>query len=331
MRALVLSLCLTGTLALAQAPDSPALTQALRELGEGDFDKALKTLDAAVKKTSDSTQLARLQLARGQCLVALGKLDKAGQAFSAALAKDPTIELDATRASPDAMDVFEKARSTLKGTVTIKLSGGAQGEVRVDGRAMGPAPLTIELPAGPHRVEARAKDGRSTGEDVKVVPLRIMEVVLALPPAGEKPPEPLATKDAPTTTVTTPPAKVEPPAVSAPAKPAGGRPWVALVPVAAGVLAAGGGALLWSSSNARVAALEAHDTNAVGSEPQAYAQAARVERVSGIALVGVGAAAVVGGLAWFLFGGGERDATTLAPSFVVSDGLVAAGVSGRLP
>jgi len=115
---------------------SPTSTKTRRR----EFERALKKSDAALKKAKDAAETAKLQLARGQALLALGENDKARAAFSAALKADPTAELDASRASPDAVRVFEKARSELPATVSITVPNGSA-SIIIDDKDMGPAPL----------------------------------------------------------------------------------------------------------------------------------------------------------------------------------------------
>ncbi|MFZ5469842.1 MAG: PEGA domain-containing protein, partial [Myxococcota bacterium] len=139
------------------APDP--LAAARKAMAEGEFETALKSVDAALPRTKELSVRVRLQLLRGQALAALDRKDKAIDAFAAALALDAAAELDSATASPTVLDLFEKARSRVNGTLAVSTSvKGAL--VRIDDTAHGPAPLTVELPVGRHRVEAASEGFR---------------------------------------------------------------------------------------------------------------------------------------------------------------------------
>lgn len=218
-----LLLVVCSTLAFGQ----PAVDQARQLLGDGEFARALKVVDTALPATKDAKAAARLLLVRGQCLLALGQGERASAAFSAALKKDLASELDEATASPQAIELLEKARAALPALVSIAVLNG-EATVRVDDKPVGPAPLTLELPGGSHVIEASARDGRSAKSAVEVQPGRRLEVNLLLersapvvvvtppaPPPPEQtapvsPPEPVtAPAPAPTLPRTTaPPAPV---------------------------------------------------------------------------------------------------------------------------
>src|SRR4051812_30143490 len=116
MISIALALCVA-----AAAPSKSPLAEANRDIAAGEFERALKKIDAALKKSTDPRELAGLQLARGQALLAIGNADKALGAFIAAVKKDPTLDLDASRASPDAVRLLEKARASVPATISVKL------------------------------------------------------------------------------------------------------------------------------------------------------------------------------------------------------------------
>ena len=99
-----------------------------------------------------------------------------------------------------------------------------------------------------------------------------------------------------------------------PARASSGRPLVALVPMLVGAAVVAGGAVLWSFSNGRSQALLEGNSTVVGADPAAFAQTARVERVSGIALAAVGSAALIAGTLWLLLAGNESDSLPVAVS-----------------
>lgn len=184
-------LLVCSTLAFGQ----PAVDQARQLLGDGEFARALKVVDAALPAAKDATLAAKLFLVRGQCLLALGQADKAAAAFTAALKKDLTSELDVATASPQAIELLEKARAALPALVSIAVVNG-EASVRVDDRPVGPAPLTVELADGLHVIQASARDGRVAKADVEVRAGRRVEVNLLLERATP-PPSPAVVQPAP--------------------------------------------------------------------------------------------------------------------------------------
>lgn len=291
MRALAWSLCLIIGLTsapIAAQPASSALSEATKLLGEGEFERALKRLDGALLKTKDASEIARLQVARGQCLLALGKHDRALEAFSAALKKDVNVALP-DFASPDAAALFRKALSSYPATLSVTVNVAAS--VRVGDRSLGPAPLTAQVEPGTLIVEATTSDGRSSRQSVDLKPGSTVTIALeiAAPPAVlETPPPPPPSVSEPTVT----PPQPLPIAVTETPR----RSRVGWIPLGAGVaVAAAGGISLWQ---ARVQ----YDRLADASRPPMTSEEMRSAVGTGTTLqtvgwvgVGVGAAAIAAG------------------------------------
>ncbi|MBI3183283.1 MAG: tetratricopeptide repeat protein, partial [Myxococcales bacterium] len=169
-------------------PRADPAKEAAKALAEGDFEKALSRLKAALEKAADPKEVALLHLLRGQCYVALQRQEEARAAFADALAKDPEISLDPSSSSPDMIDLLEQERAKLEGELSI--SADQEVAVRVDGKLLGPAPLKLRLPSGPHRIEASGASG-TLSQEVVVRPGRAEEVRLELaslpPPKQESP------------------------------------------------------------------------------------------------------------------------------------------------
>lgn len=147
----------------------------------------LRSTDAALEGTVDPAEQGRLLANRGQALLALGQPEKARTAFIAALRKEPAIELDAARASPEALRVFDAARRELPATVSVALRNGS-GAVTIDDRDLGPAPLQTQLAGGAHQLRAKAQGGRVSWFEAQVSPGRrvILELELDPPGAGRR-------------------------------------------------------------------------------------------------------------------------------------------------
>jgi len=305
------------TLLLAASP----LVEAKKDFAEGDFERAVKKLDAALKKSKDPAEAAQLQLLRAQCLIGLGKTDAARAAFTGALQKDPAIELDASRASPDAMSLFDQARAALPATIAVKVTGGAA-TLRIDGKDFGPAPLTTQLPPGPHVFEARASDGRSAKKELTANAGRKLEVELPLE-AELKSPAPVAAEE-----TKPPPQPVEAPPGPMPtvaARTERRAPMIALVPLAAGVAITAVGAVLLWQARSQYSRLEDMTGPAVTpDEEQTLLKNGPLMQTVGWVAVGVGCAAAVAGAAWFFLGGTETRV-----SLLVTDRSGFATVQGR--
>jgi len=147
----------------------------------------LRSTDTSLEGAVDPAEQGRLLAIRGQALLALGQPEKARTAFIAALRKEPAIELDAARASPEALRVFDAARRELPATVSVALKNGS-GAVTIDDRDLGPAPLQTQLAGGAHQLRARAAGGRVTWFEAQVSPGRrvILELELDSPGAGRR-------------------------------------------------------------------------------------------------------------------------------------------------
>lgn len=143
----------------------------------------LRRADAALRKAPSATEEAQLQAIRGYVLFELGQTEKAKAAFIAAVQKEPAIELDASRASPEAMGLLERVRRELPGALAVVIKSGS-GIVTIDDRDMGPAPLQAQLSGGRHLVRAKGPTGRTARVETFVTPGRKSILELELEPAG---------------------------------------------------------------------------------------------------------------------------------------------------
>src|SRR5438552_333718 len=158
----------------AAKPPADPVASAQESIANGDFDVALKLLDGALARATSADDISRLQLLRGQCLVAMNQTDKARAAFAAALQKNPEAALDPSRASPDMQEQFEKARETVTGELSVS-GGSSDATVKLDGKSLGPPPLKVMVPVGHHSVEMVFKSGNQT-KDVVVKPTSAAEL-----------------------------------------------------------------------------------------------------------------------------------------------------------
>lgn len=139
---------------LTASPASKGLEQGQKLFNQGDFDGAMKVLDATVQQGAEAPVLSKLQLLRGQVFAARQDFSRAEDAFSKALEADSNAELDPARVDPTVVRILESVRSRLTGTLVVESSpGGAL--VSIDGVELGKTPLTKSVSAGKHQVEVR--------------------------------------------------------------------------------------------------------------------------------------------------------------------------------
>ena len=318
---LVLVLMLTIVVAGPAWAESPAAAKARAEIAKdyakGDFEQVVKKVDAALKKATESTEIAQLQVLRAQALLALGQSDKARAAFGAAVQRDPTVELDASHASPDAVRMLNRVRGELPATLVVLVKAGHDADVAVDDKDLGPAPLQTQVPGGVHVVLAKGADGRTTRVEAQVPPGRKVVLELELKPgAGVKsvavapPPEAFP---APGTAGTAgrsadgKAAEVSQPVVLRPVEPEVSRAMPAVRPasmglwIGGGVVAIAGAVALWQAG-VQYERLN-NPTGATFAPGEGEAVARTGQTLQSLGWVGVGAgllAAGAGGLLWWL-------------------------------
>lgn len=106
---------------LSFAQGTPGLREvarAVQAMDELQFDQAATILEHLVSDPNLHDDVARLEAWKylGICRMALGEPGKAREAFTAALAMDPTTTLDSRYASGETRDEFERARAALIAT-----------------------------------------------------------------------------------------------------------------------------------------------------------------------------------------------------------------------
>ena len=142
--AVVLAVFLAG-LPVSYADSPPDLAGGMRQVGEGDFEGAVLTLDAVVRALSTQperrAELARAHLHLGIAQLALGQGAAARTHFKDALRLEPSLRVGADHSSPKVITAFEAAREDLrreqggpkkKGVpVVLAAAGGAAAAVGV--------------------------------------------------------------------------------------------------------------------------------------------------------------------------------------------------------
>ena len=181
--ALLLSALLLATTAVPGKgrPVAPTYEAAQREFKRGDYQAALRVLDAASADSSDGATLSKIHLLRGQCFAASQDFSRAEEAFDLALENDPEAALDPARVDPSLVKMLDGLRARLRGDLSVRADrpGAA---VFFDGKPLGPAPLKASVAIGRHVLTAKTGDGRFGVEREVVVRARRdnpVELVLA--------------------------------------------------------------------------------------------------------------------------------------------------------
>lgn len=168
----VLAACLAMATLVASAAAPPAAKPTKWEAGlkafnQGEFEVALKALDAAAAETTDPAVLERVHLLRAQCFAAKADFVRAEDAFAKALDANPEASLDPARVDPAVVKMLDAMRARLSGELVIRSApDGAQ--VTLDGKAVGKTPVMLMVSIGRHKIEAQWKDETPTTTEVLV-------------------------------------------------------------------------------------------------------------------------------------------------------------------
>jgi len=184
----------SAVLAVAASGEKPKaetaaakLQAAQAEFKGGDFQRALKTLDAAALQPAPDRMLSQIHLLRGQCFAALQDFPAAEVAFGKALEHDPEASLDPAKVDPKVVRMVDNLRLVMKGDLRVR-TRPAGASVKLDGKPLGAAPVRASVPIGRHSLEAITRDGKKTAQEEVVIHSRMAtEVDLALKEGGPAP------------------------------------------------------------------------------------------------------------------------------------------------
>ncbi|MFO0600518.1 MAG: tetratricopeptide repeat protein [Myxococcaceae bacterium] len=164
-----LALLLAAGTPAAKPPKESRFEQGQKLFTQGDFDAALKALDGAVVDGGDSATMEKVHLLRAQCFAARQDFVRAEEAFGQALEFNPDVTLDPARVDPTLVKLLEAVRARSVGQVLLN-STPPGADVSVDGKSLGPAPQSLSLSSGKHKVEAKWADGPAQKVDLLVRP-----------------------------------------------------------------------------------------------------------------------------------------------------------------
>ncbi len=152
-----------------------AFAGALATYQASDYEGAIRTLRAVVEdleKLPDSPEAfeqwtrAMLRLARAEQTV--GRREEAQAVLGRLVRANPQVKVDATQYPPSFVKQVDEMRAQVKSAKSRRLTVRAQKGVVVfvDGREIGPAPVTVDLPPGAHRVAGSRQGLRVPGVKV---------------------------------------------------------------------------------------------------------------------------------------------------------------------
>jgi hypothetical protein len=165
------------------------LEQGQKLFAMGDFEAALKALDAAAQESRDDATLEKVHLLRVQCFAARQDFVKAEEAFAHALDANPEASLDPTRVDPTVVKLLESVRNRLSGALVLE-STPEGAALSLDGKPAGVAPLTQSVSVGRHKVEAKFGDEPALSTEVVVKPGRETRLAWVQGPLKKAPPPP---------------------------------------------------------------------------------------------------------------------------------------------
>lgn len=148
----------------------------VRAFNQGEFDLALKNLDAAAAEGGDAATLEKIQLLRAQSFAARQDFARAEEAFLLALEANPDASLDPARVDPTVVRMLNSVRGRLTGTLVIS-STPAGAEVTIDKKPAGVTPQTLSVTVGKHRLEARWGESKTVAStEVQIRPKKELHV-----------------------------------------------------------------------------------------------------------------------------------------------------------
>ena len=166
--------------AVVLAAPAPAVKASRLELGvrffnQGEFDVALKHLDAAAAEAGDPATLEKIHLLRAQAFAARQDFARAEEAFALALEANPDASLDPARVDPTLVKMLDSVRGRLTGTLVVN-STPVGAMVSVDKKVVGVAPQTMSVTVGKHHVEAKWGETAAAEKDVQIRPRKELQI-----------------------------------------------------------------------------------------------------------------------------------------------------------
>lgn len=195
--------------ALAAAPVPDATAQAKKVFSEGQKLYTQGKYQQALTRFEEAYALKPLPLLRynvARCHERLGAPAPALRAYRDFLRLSP--KAPEREAVSKAMVELQKQLHDSGVQQLLVLSEPPAAEIEVDGKLLGPAPASIELPGGEHQVTARLPGYAAATRRITLTTATMVDLAITLEPALAPPPPPPAVTDAPKEPVLTPAATV---------------------------------------------------------------------------------------------------------------------------
>jgi hypothetical protein len=186
------ALVLVAQPAVSVADSAPArqkLRQAIDLFGKGELGGARQALKQARQGAGAAADLlAEIHLHLGMIDVAEDRPQAAKAQFEQALAFRPGLRLDPYRHNAKIVQLFERVRRSLEGTLKATAEQ-PRTAVLLDGTRVGTAPYQARLVRGRYRVELRSTlSGQHLRRTVEIRPGQTAHVHARWPPAGTRDP-----------------------------------------------------------------------------------------------------------------------------------------------
>jgi len=166
---------MTALVLAAPAVKASRLELGVRFFNQGEFDVALKHLDAAAAEGGDSATLEKIHLLRAQAFAARQDFARAEEAFASALEANPDASLDPARVDPTLVKMLDSVRGRLTGTLVLN-STPPGATVSVDKKVVGVTPQTLSATVGKHHVEAKWGEAPAVEKDVQIRPKKELQI-----------------------------------------------------------------------------------------------------------------------------------------------------------
>lgn len=162
--------------AIAAMPAADAVKAADAAMNSADFAAALTILEGLDTQGARISDLEAAALLRAECLMALKRPAEADAAYANAVVLNPSVKLGPT-APTKLVAALEQVRAKLVGTLTLQ-SGQPAAMALIDGKRVGPLPVSVQLIVGTHRVQLESEE---TPREVEVRAGQTTDVVLEVP------------------------------------------------------------------------------------------------------------------------------------------------------
>lgn len=148
---------------------SPAYKQGLQHYAKGEFDRAIQSLQKALKKKPNKSEKVKIYKYIGLSLYTLGRQTEAEKNFEQCIATDPTCSIEAKEALDESVLPFfqnikrgiNERKNAPKPTTRILVKTSVKdAEILMDGILLGPANSSLDAAAGTREIILQAKGYR---------------------------------------------------------------------------------------------------------------------------------------------------------------------------